>query len=98
MATQVIGACKCPVCSSHKASLRLSAKQLVYVHCNTCHFQGFARGDLSDTKLRALLIETEAEAEPALEAPVATAAAAPIAAVPAPMPPAKPKANWGMPW
>lgn len=93
MASEIIGACKCPVCSSDKASLRLSAKQLAYVHCNTCHIQCFSRSDVSDTKLRALLIA--AKPAPELELPVATAAA-PIA-TPAPAP-APAKTAWGMKW
>lgn len=76
----VIGRCSCPVCGSVKASLRLSAKQLSYIHCNACHFQGFARSDHSDGKLRAMLI-----AEPA-----AAVDAAPPAAVPVPK-----RAGWG---
>lgn len=91
MASEIIGACKCPVCGSTKASLRLSAKQLSYVHCNTCHCQCFSRSDVSDTKMRGLLILGEAKPEPELEQP-------PIAAAPAPAPAAKPKASWGMQW
>lgn len=73
MPAEVIGRCRCPVCASDKASLRLSAKQLAYVHCNACHFQGFSRSDHSDAKLRALLL-----AEPVqLLAPAASAPAAP---------------------
>ena len=87
MATEIIGRCSCPVCGSDKASLRLSAKQLSYVHCNTCHFQGFARSDHSDGKLRALLI-----AEPIAPAPAALDAKP---AAPAPTPAAPKRASWG---
>ena len=93
MASEIIGACKCPVCGSDKASLRLSAKQLSYVHCNTCHIQCFSRSDVSDTKLRGLLIAAKPEPELEQQLP---AAAAPIVAAPAPA--AKPKPSWGMQW
>ena len=89
MASEIIGACKCPVCGSDKASLRLSTKQLAYLHCNTCHCQCFSRSDVSDSKLRGLLI---AKPEPELGLPVATVPAALIAA------PAPAKAAWGMKW
>ena len=89
MATEVIGRCSCPVCGSDKASLRLSAKQLAYVHCNTCHFQGFARSDHSDGKLRALLI-----AEPIAPEPSSKPAGA-IAPAPTPTPAAPKRAGWG---
>ena len=79
------------MCGSDKASLRLSAKQLAYLHCNTCHCQCFSRSDVSDSKLRGLLI---AKPEPELTRPVATLATAPITA-PAP---ATAKAAWGMKW
>lgn len=86
MASEIIGACRCPVCGSTKASLRLSAKQLSYVHCNTCHCQCFSRSDVSDTKMRGLLIAEEAK--PELEVKPAAPIAAPT--------PAPAKAGWGM--
>ena len=51
-----IGRCRCPVCSSDRARLRVSAKQLAYITCDSCNLQAFARSDRSDEKLRALLI------------------------------------------
>jgi hypothetical protein len=66
-----IGRCRCPVCESDKASLRVSAKQLAYVTCNTCNTQIFARSDRSDSMLRGRLVKAEAapvvepEAKPA---------------------------------
>lgn len=92
MAAEVIGRCTCPVCGSAKASLRLSAKQLSYVHCNTCHFQGFARSDHSDGKLRSLLIADDEPAAPIAAPPVATAAAPVLV----PAAPVKQKAAWGI--
>jgi len=97
MPAEIIGACKCPVCSSPKASLRLSAKQLAYVHCNACHIQCFARSDLSDSKLRALRVDqAEAPANDATKAPtplaeLTTKAARAASSAPAPRP-----SSWGM--
>jgi hypothetical protein len=91
MAADVIGRCRCPVCSSDRASLRLSCKGLPYILCNTCHIQLFSRSDMSDSLLRALLITEQAATAPAPE-PAPTPAAKPAAApVPAPEPEAKPK-------
>lgn len=59
-----IGRCTCPVCKSTRASLRVSAKQLAYITCNTCNFQGFARSDRSDELLRALHIKDDAQPAP----------------------------------
>lgn len=59
-----IGRCTCPVCKSGRASLRVSAKQLAYITCNTCNFQGFARSDRSDELLRALHIKDDAQPAP----------------------------------
>ncbi len=74
-----IGRCTCPVCKSDRARLRVSAKQLAYVVCNTCNAQVFGRSDRSDEALRALHIkeapDTPQQPEPAK--PV-TAQAAPI--------------------
>ena len=93
MPAEVIGRCTCPVCRSDKASLRLSAKQLAYVHCNTCHFQGFSRSDASDTKLRALLIpDTKPEPEAAAPAAPAAPIVVPLVATKAP---AK-ASSWGV--
>ncbi|MDN3923337.1 hypothetical protein [Roseateles violae] len=97
-----LGHCRCPVCSSSRARLRLSAKQLVYVVCDACNSQTFARSDRSDEKLRALLIAEPAEAAPpgqtappAEPAPIEpTPTPAPRAAAPTPQPvaPAAPPA------
>lgn len=51
-----IGRCRCPVCQSTSAHLRVSAKQLAYVVCNSCNVQILARSDRSDEKLRDFLI------------------------------------------
>lgn len=77
MTDKTIGQCRCPVCSSKKASLRLSAKQLSYIVCNACNMQAFARSDASDAAMRALRT-TDAAPDPT-PAP----APAPAASVPA---------------
>lgn len=56
-----IGRCTCPVCKSDRARLRVSAKQLAYVVCNTCNAQVFGRSDRSDEALRALHIKEAPE-------------------------------------
>lgn len=83
-----IGKCKCPLCFSTKASLRVSAKQLAYIHCDTCHVQVFARSDRSDELARNLAIK---EPEPA-PAPVVVRATEP----PPPPPTVKAWATWGV--
>lgn len=78
-----IGACKCPVCGSKTARLRVSAKSLAYVTCNTCNSQVFARSDRSDDALRALHVPDAAPAPVA--APAAPAAPPKPAPAPAPV-------------
>lgn len=73
-----IGAARCPLCASGKASLRLSARGLVYLTCNACNCQIFARSERSDERLRDLRLASPADLPP-IEPPPA-----PIA------PPAKP--------
>lgn len=78
-----IGRCRCPVCGSPKASVRVSAKQLAYIVCDACNVQAFARSDRSDELIRSRLEVA------------ATAAAAPAAApTPAPAPAAG--LGWGV--
>jgi len=105
MAADVIGRCHCPVCKSVKGSLRLSAKGLTYVHCNTCHVQVFARSSYSDEKLRELLIEREGaapvapEATPSNPEPITQAKAPAAVVVPVKIntPTPEPKRpGWGM--
>ena len=72
-----IGRCTCPVCKSTRARLRVSAKQLAYVTCDSCNAQVFSRSDRSDDALRALHIKDEpvpAQAGPASPPPVEPAA------------------------
>lgn len=71
-----LGLCRCPVCDSRRASLRLSAKQLAYLVCDACNVQIFARSDRSDERLRASLIP-EAPAPAPVAAPVPAAPVAP---------------------
>ena len=59
-----LGTGRCPVCGSVKARYTLSSKQLAVVTCNACNFQGFARSEHSDERLRAL-ITPEASPAPA---------------------------------
>ena len=97
-----IAACTCPVCSSRKAEIRLSAKLLAYIVCNACNFQGFARSEQSDRLLRERAIpDTEATAgqvgKPAPAAAPAAPAPAP-GAKPAPAPATKPAAWGAFPW
>ncbi|MCM3565903.1 hypothetical protein [Hydrogenophaga intermedia] len=80
-----LGTGRCPVCGSVKARYTLSAKQLAVITCNACNFQGFARSEHSDEKLRAL-ITPEAAPPPA---PAADPSPAPT---PAPLPPPPPPA------
>ena len=75
------------MCSSTKARLSLSSKGLPVLTCNACNFQGFARSDTSDLKLRALLLHDE----PAAPVPAPLPAPAP-----APTPAAAP--SWRRAW
>lgn len=78
-----IGRCRCPVCSSTQARLRVSARQLAYVTCNACNSQTFGRSERSDELLRALHIK-DAAPEPAPAQDVPPAAPTPPAPAPAP--------------
>ena len=102
-----IGRCRCPVCDSDRARLRVNTKQLAYVVCDACNLQVFARSDRSDEKLRARHIAEPATPDPApaptpaaLPAPAAAPAPAHAAApTPQPAPAAKPAMKWGaFPW
>lgn len=100
-----IGPARCPLCGG-VASLRLSANRLAYLAMDCCKAQLFCRGDVSDDKARALLIEpaqakqpaTPAKPDPApappkpAPAPATTQAAAP----PAPEPAPRPRMGWGL--
>lgn len=82
-----IGRCRCPVCNSQAARLRISARHLAYITCDGCHTQAFARGDQADALMRGMHLPEQATApkpppDKHLQAPVAAAAAA--AAHPAP--------------
>ncbi len=59
-----LGTGRCPVCGSIKARYTLSAKGLAVITCNACNFQGFARSEHSDEKLRALITPEAAPAPP----------------------------------
>lgn len=85
-----IGRCKCPVCQSDRAHLRVSSKGLAYVVCNSCQAQVFARSDRSDELLRAM---HRPEPDP-IGDPAPTPAPAPEPAPPAPTAPPRP--SWGL--
>lgn len=94
-----IGKAKCPLCSSPRATVKLSTRGLACLTCLGCSCQIFARSERSDEALRACIVG----AKPA------AAAAAPAApevkdgvreGEPAPVPAAskgKAKASWD-PW
>lgn len=103
-----IGAARCPLCGSKKASLGVSAKGLAYLTCNACNSQTFARSDRSDEALRRLHVP-EPQAAPFPHPLNATEedraaikqaaddrkaeAAKPPAPIPAPTPAPQPKAR-----
>ena len=74
------------MCSIESAVFSLAKNGWACVVCNGCKFQGFARGDLSDRKLREYLAGAKTEAELAKPAPAAPA-------LPAAKPAAKPPAD-----
>lgn len=82
-----LGTGRCPVCGSIKARFTLSAKQLAVITCNACNFQGFARSEHSDEKLRALISpEPTAAPAPAADPPAPGAPAPAPSPAPAPQP------------
>ncbi len=87
-----IGSCTCPICSSRKAEVRVSAKQLAYLVCNACNFQGFARSEQSDRLMRDR-ITPDSDAGPG-PVPVPAAAAPVPGTKPGPVPASRPF-NWG---
>lgn len=90
-----LGTGRCPVCGSVKARYTLSAKQLAVITCNACNFQGFARSEHSDEKLRALITPEAAPAPaPAADQPPP---AAPVVATPPPAPAPAPRRSF-MQW
>jgi hypothetical protein len=100
VAAELIGRCKCPLCGG-VARLSLAKTQLSVLTCNGCNFQGFARSDRSDEKLRALLIPEPAAAQALAETKQALVSAGRAAPEPEPGPtptpaPAPAKPNWGL--
>jgi hypothetical protein len=95
-----VGHCRCPVCGSKKARLRVSAKSLAYIVCSACQMQCFARSDQSDERLRAMLVKDEPAPEPVpIQAPAAKPAADPVPTPPPIQQAAKPsRPGWGMQW
>lgn len=84
MAAELIGRCRCPLCRNDKARLSLAKSGLPVITCNGCNFQGFARSDRSDDRLRELLLPTQdkptADTEQALPAQVTETAPEPATA------------------
>lgn len=89
-----IGPCRCPLCGSTRARLRVSGKQLAYVVCNSCNAQLFARSERSDELARALHVAEPAPAAAPDDAPP------PPPSAPAPAAPSttddKPAMGWGV--
>lgn len=76
----VIGAARCPLCSSEKARVSVSPKtKLAYLHCNACNIQLFPRSDKSDELVRALVIVAPVEKPAPAPAPIADEKPAPAA-------------------
>ena len=78
MAGVSLGLGTCPVCGSVKAKFSFSdSSKLAYCTCNACNFQGFARSDNSDARLRALVhksapvVDEKPAAAPAAPEPAA---------------------------
>lgn len=84
-----IGRARCPICSTDRARLRVSAKSLAYINCDSCNAQVFARSDRSDEKLRSMHIKEAAPAVPE---------ASPRPAPAAPAKPADDNAKRGLGW
>lgn len=96
-----LGTGRCPVCGSVKARYTLSAKGLAVITCNACNFQGFARSEHSDERLRALITPEAAPASSSSTpaAPAAPAPAAPpVSSSPAPAPAEPPPRRSLMSW
>lgn len=89
-----IGHCRCPLCKSTRANLRVSAKQLAYITCNACQSQTFCRSDVSDGHARALRIEGNDPAE--LEKLDKATTPAALVAITEPTPAAAKRPSWGM--
>lgn len=94
----LIGHGTCPLCGNAKARFTFSKKSLACIVCNACNFQGFARSDNSDSRLRSLVKPVTAKQEPKapeVQAVRAEAAIKPIAEA-APVPVKKPAPGWGI--
>lgn len=89
-----VGRCRCPVCGSGRARLRVSEKQLAYIVCDACQSQCFSRSDRSDELMRRMHIPDEAAAAPA---PAPEPATAPVPA-PRPTPAPEPATTEGPGW
>lgn len=79
MANDAIGHCRCPWCASKRMRVSLTKGGKVSVMCSACHFQGFARGQLSDMAIRQAM--TPATVEPVEAVAVSVETAAPVESV-----------------
>lgn len=92
MASKTIALYKCPLCSSAKARVSVSAKGLALVTCNRCHMQMFTRSEISDGHVRDKTLPfTKAEPEAVTDPAPAAEVVAPTAADPEPVPAPEPK-------
>lgn len=64
-----LGVIACPICGAD-CELKLTKKNKAYVNCGECGSQTFARGAVSDSKLRERIRKIEAAAEQAAPEPV----------------------------
>lgn len=64
-----LGVIACPICGAD-CELKLTKKNKAYVNCGECGSQTFARGAVSDSKLRGRIRKIEAAAEQAAPEPV----------------------------
>lgn len=70
-----LGVIECPICGAD-CELKLTKKNKAYCNCGECGSQTFARGAISDNKLRERIRKIEAAAEQAAPEPVKKAAPA----------------------
>lgn len=64
-----IGQITCPSCDFEDAAVRQSVKGKVYIVCEECGYQGFARGDLSNDRIRKKMRPCAVELPPEVPQP-----------------------------
>lgn len=98
MANPDIGTITCPCCDYSGAHVRQTVKKKVYIVCDECSSQTFARGSVSDASIRRRMKPVAVQPDPSPAEPPApkpkkkTAAAVPPA--PAPEPKEKEFGSW----